>query len=366
MIVEICDKIWVDLLGGAVKHFIILSIILSFCLQVFPVTRSQIILTADQYARVHWKMTKIHQTGKSCNEKYLSKYPMGNRIGMGYMWGGWDTVREFLDKLKKGYACGPSKLKIRDYPDCVTGISCTGLISRAWKLQQKYRLNMPHLPHVERQLKEISENVKEVDLVEKRTVNLKKGDALLNRTHIVLFVYETRDKEVMIFDSNKSGVSFRKTDWNYLAFAGYTAIRYNFIKEVNNPQGTSNNPILIDSHSFPFVHKGNTRDVVSLEFDSYSNCPKSNEKGPEVIYKLILKKPGTISAIVTDIKKEGIDNNIYFLKSLKKDKPYHAKDCIAHGDNQILKKLPKGTYFIIVDSGNHKPGEYTFSINLKP
>lgn len=53
-----------------------------------PVTRSTIILTADKYARVHWRMSEKNLTGKNSNPNFRSNYPVGDRTGMAYKWGG--------------------------------------------------------------------------------------------------------------------------------------------------------------------------------------------------------------------------------------------------------------------------------------
>ncbi|RLG43007.1 MAG: hypothetical protein DRN81_07375, partial [Thermoproteota archaeon] len=98
-----------------------------------PVTRSEAVLTADGYARAHWTMTAENRTGVTCNGTFLSTYPVGERIGVGYKWGGWTELGEYLDMVSKGWATGTGGgLTWETIPfDCVVGVSCTGLVSRA-------------------------------------------------------------------------------------------------------------------------------------------------------------------------------------------------------------------------------------------
>ena len=144
------------------------------------VTRSQVVLTADKYARVKWFMAKINLKGIGCGNSFTSDYPVGPRIGMGYKFGGWDSIDTFLSKIAKGYGTGTGAETYKTIPfDCVTGISCTGLISRAWKLNHKYTLIYPNQPDVPRQFNEITNIVKGADFLLKKTKELKKGDAFL-------------------------------------------------------------------------------------------------------------------------------------------------------------------------------------------
>ncbi len=146
----------------------------------------------------------------------------------------------------------------------------------------------------------------------------------------------------------------------------YTAIRYNNIRGEINPPGTTENPIIIDSDSFPYTNAGNTRDVVSMQFDRYSVAPEMNQQGPEVIYQLRLRLPGAVSIRVSDIKNEGIDNDIHLLSSLQWSDRFEALDCIARGDHEIVANLDADTYYLVIDSGKDMPGEYTLTVDSSP
>lgn len=330
-----------------------------------PVTRSEIILKAHEFTRVHWKMEKVNKTGTSCNGNFKSEYLEGPRIGMGYMWGGWDDLDDFLAKIASGHGTGTGgNVSYLEYPkDCVTGTSCTGLVSRAWHLNRKYTLNYPQHPEIKEQFHRITHDIEGVDFLNHKTDMLKKGDAFINKGHIILFVYETRDRTPMVIDSRSKGVSFRETSWRELHNIGYKAIRYNNIKETSNLTGTIYNPIPINSDDFPISLNNNTRDFVSMEFDRYSIDPNFNEQGPEIIYKLEMKSKKDINIYINQIINEGFDNDIYLLKSLNRNDAFFATDCIARGDSWIGQVLDPGTYYIIIDSGKDQPGE--FKLNLE-
>lgn len=332
-----------------------------------PVTRSQAVMTADRYARAHWTMTEENRTGTSCNGTFLSNYPLGDRIGVGYKWGGWTELDEFLEKMEQGYATGTGGgITWETIPfDCVVGVSCTGLVSRAWDLDNKYTLNYDD-PEIPRQFHEISHVIEGVNLAAREVSALRKGDALINKYHVVLFVYETIHGMPVIIDSSFNGVRFRRVSWYELASDRYTAIRYNNIVEDPDPPGTTVNPIELPTGMNRVTVKGNTRDVVSLELHTYSIVPSLREPGPEVIYTIDIREPGMLEAEITQVKYEGIDNDIFLLESLARDTQGMALGCIAWGDIGIEAAVGMSTYYIVVDGKNDSPGEYTLTVRFRP
>jgi hypothetical protein len=169
----------------------------------------------------------------------------------------------------------------------------------------------------------------------------------------------------MIIDSSGPGVRFHALSWEYLASQGYQAIRYRNILEDDTPSGTATHPVAIDSKDFPLSMDGNTRDVVSMEFDRYSLAPQISQTGPEVVYQLRLRAPGTVEMRCTDLKHEGIDNDLHLLSSTSRSNALTALDCIARDDHSIVRDLDAGQYFIVVDSGDNTPGEFTLTIELQ-
>ncbi len=349
-----------------------------------PVTSSEALLTADRFARVHWTMSAINQTGASCGGGFESPYPAGERIGMAYKWGGWDTVDEFLRKIGEGYGAGTGGGvdTYEHYPrECVTGTSCAGLISRAWKLEHKYTLDYAS-PRIRRKLGQITHAVAGVDLARGIAGDLSKGDALISDTHVMLFVYETRDHRVMVIDSRPPGTTFRSTTWRWLAERGYRAIRYNHILAESEPPGTRARPIAIplapsrdpapgpspvagQGRYLPWSCEGNTRDVVSMDFDRYSAAPQIEQQGPEVVYALTLPSSANVALRITDFAGEGIANDLHLLTSLRADETRTAVDCLARGDREIQCALEPGSYFVVVDSGADLPGEFMLHVEVE-
>jgi hypothetical protein len=331
-----------------------------------PISRSEAILTADKYATARWTMTEQNRTGVTCGGTFVSNYPVGARVGVGYKWGGWTDVDDFLDKVSRGYATGTGGgLTYETIPfDCVVGVSCTGLVSRAWRLDHKYTLNYAD-PDIPRKFQEITHVIEGVDIGAGRVAGIKKGDALINEYHVMLFVYETTDGAPMIIDSSYEGVRFRGVSWSMLAREGYTAIRYNNILEDVEPEGTISNPFDVEPDMSEISIAGNTRDVVSTEFDNYSIEPSRAKPGPEIIYRIRTDASGTLTVSIADFEQEGIDNDLYLLSSLDRDEARMARDCVARGDSSLEAALDAGTWYLIVDSANHSPGEYTLSLSLR-
>jgi hypothetical protein len=333
-----------------------------------PVTRSEVILTADTYARLHWTMTTANLTGVSCGGGFVSDYPPGDRVGVGYKWGGWNDVDDFLQKIEQGYGTGTGggSDTYSDYSiDCVAGVSCTGFVSRAWRLNEKYTLCYPD-PDIPRKFCEITDAIEGVDFARRQVDALRKGDAFINDYHTILYVYQTRDGKPVVMDSSYPGVRFRKLTWGYLASEGYTAIRYRNIVETAAPPGTIANPIVVRSDTFPYQGRGNTRDVVSMEFDRYATAQAVSQVGPEVVYRLELTTPGTVVLSVTDVTHEGINNDIHLLRSLDRhDLSLTAMGCVAAADNVITTGLDAGVYYVVVDSSVDLPGEYTLFMGFR-
>jgi len=331
-----------------------------------PVTRSNVVLTADRYARAHWTMMQENSTGVTCAGTFISNYSVGDRIGVGYKWGGWTELDVFLDKISRGWATGTGGgVTYETIPfDCVVGVSCTGLVSRAWHLDNKYTLNYDD-PDIPRKFEEITSEIEGVDLDARNISGMKKGDVFINRYHVMLFVYETIDGMLMIIDSSFQGVRFRPVSYSALESDRYVAIRYNNIVEDIDPSGSISNPIMLHAGLHDVSVEGNTRDVVSLDFHSYSIAPSVSQQGPEVIYAIVVKEEGIIEASINGSRHEGIDNDIHLLGSLERDDWGMALGCIARGDREIEAAVGKGLYYIVIDSRNTSPGEYILSVRMR-
>lgn len=327
--------------------------ILLFSVSLSGLERGAAILIGDTYTREHWSCTTANTTGapQSCPSGYASYYSVGDYIGVPYKWGGFDSMDQFREKISQGYGAG--SYSSDGVLSCITGVDCSGYVSRCWEQTSKYGTSTIH---------GISSELGSTD-------NMKKADAFNKAgSHIVMLTYYHRDGSPVIMEAAGGSYRktvFRKTTWSYLN--GYKPIRYDNIENDTNVVGTISNPIKI--HSFPFTDSGNTRNVFSLEIDSYSVKPETPETGPEVIYTFTIENPGTIDLSVTDIQNEDIDNDIHLLSSLNVDSNKMATDALARDDHNIIMHIDAGTYYIVVDSfsssGNDRPGEYTMTASFE-
>ena len=325
-----------------------------FSLSLSATQRGEAILIGDTFIREHWSCSAANTTGssQSCPGGYSSYYSVGNYIGVPYKWGGFDSIAQFRDKISQGYGAG--SYSSDGVLSCVTGVDCSGYVSRCWEQTTKYGTSTIH---------GISYQLGSTD-------EMKKGDAFNKASsHIVMLAYYHRDGSPVIMEAaggDYRKAVFRKVTWSYLN--GYVPIRYNSIAEDTNVTGTVSNPEIIDS--FPYFHSGNTRNMNSLEIDSYSAKPETKETGPEVIYQFTVSISGTIDISVTDNQSEGIDNDIHLLTTLNVDGSRMSTDALARADHNIVMHIDAGTYYIVVDSfsssGVDKPGEYTMSASFEP
>lgn len=156
------------------------------------VKRSDTIAIAYAYTSVSWTPQENnikHGTDQRgilvhTPDKHLSAHGFSNgwwstgksQTGMPYQWGGFDTPQTFLQKIKRGYAAGDiSTTAKRAGGDAVvsetaTGIDCSGLVSRCWRLPR---------PYSTAQLPTITDPISWGQLLP--------GDILLNDRHVLLF-----------------------------------------------------------------------------------------------------------------------------------------------------------------------------------
>ncbi|HPG35722.1 MAG TPA: hypothetical protein PLG63_05240 [bacterium] len=328
-------------------------IFLLFSLSLSATQRGEAILIGDTFVREHWSCSAANTTGasQSCPSGYSSYYSVGNYIGVPYKWGGFDSIAQFRDKISQGYGAG--SYSSDGVLACVTGVDCSGYVSRCWEQTTKYGTS----------------TIQGISYELGSTGEMKKGDAFNKAgTHIVMLAYYHRDGSPVIMEAaggDYRKAVFRKVTWSYLN--GYVPIRFDSISEDTNVTGTVSNPEIIDS--FPYFHSGNTRNMNSLEIDSYSAKPETMETGPEVIYQFTVSTSGTVDISVTDNQSEGIDNDIHLLTTLNVDGSGMATDALARDDHNIVMHIDAGTYYIVVDSfsssGVDKPGEYTMSASFE-
>ncbi|MGD8699946.1 MAG: hypothetical protein PVJ43_11680, partial [Gemmatimonadales bacterium] len=111
---------------------------------------------------------------------------------------------------------------------------------------------------------------------------------------------------------------------------------------------------------------GNTRDAVSLEFHRYSPEPESSQSGPEVTYQVVVATRGMLTASLSEVGRDGIDNDLHLLSSLARDDAGTALDCVARDDSLIEIVIESGTWYLVVDSGDGSPGKFELRVAFQP
>jgi hypothetical protein len=120
--------------------------------------------------------------------------------------------------------------------------------------------------------------------------------------------------------------------------------------------GTVASPIAIAT--LPFADHRDTSRGGSMAFDRYS-CSTANEGGREYLYRLELRAPARIHALVLD--RGTVDVDLHRLTGPS------ASMCAARDDRQLVADLPAGTHYFAVDSyvpagSSAREGEYIFVV----
>jgi hypothetical protein len=90
-------------------------------------SRKDVVIEAEKYATHEWKCEE-----KNAHNCFKPPFKAGVKYkGVAYRWGGFDTIEDFMKKLKDGYRAGAKKAGGTN-PCCwtSTGIDCSGAITR--------------------------------------------------------------------------------------------------------------------------------------------------------------------------------------------------------------------------------------------
>lgn len=109
---------------------------------------------------------------------------------------------------------------------------------------------------------------------------------------------------------------------------------------------------------FPYQHHGDTRQSSLKKWDRYSCQTSANEGGPEVVYRVDVKKAGFLSAAV--FVNAGVDVDVHILSQLD------AATCLSRGDKHAKADVQPGVYYVVVDTfvsgGKELSGAYRVDI----
>lgn len=304
------------------------------------VPRDQMMQTAEAYAAHTWLMNAANLTA-SCAPGYESVFNPGSTVtGVAYKWGGFDSLAQYTTKLGQGHGAG-------SYPSdgvlsCVTGVDCSGYVSRCWGTSQKYGTATIH---------QISHVIGMGDLL--------RGDAFNDAGyHIVLWDRYAGDGAPLYYEANMPKVVYNTwSTWGYLS--GFTPIRFDNVTGGAEP-GAQHSYIHIDQ--LPYSDARSTLQGASI-WDSYACAPQTNESGPEIVYLLDLDAPGTITATISD--GPGVDVDVHLLSALS------PEACLARAHISVgPTHVAAGSYAIVVDSWSNGTtvfaGDYTLDVTFTP
>jgi len=206
------------------------------------VTREQALATARGFTEVRWMPEERHIRHGSDGigqwvhtpDTTLAKHTGDTRgwwqpgveaVGMPYMWGGFDTPESFQWKISRGYFAGDiatndkKRLLEAGVSRRATGIDCSGFVSRCWGLRKA---------HSTRTLHKVSRRLESWD-------DLKPGDMLLTRGHVMLFAeWAKPGKEVVVYEGGTYPLwKAHRTTYPVamLLGQGYAPWRYKWIRE---------------------------------------------------------------------------------------------------------------------------------------
>lgn len=106
------------------------------------ITRAEIIANAEPFDTHQWYCNPGNIKDYSCGGKQVvtpSWVTVGYNISLPYMWGGWSSLSQFDQGLLNLVSAGDCNTTGGGAgASCAVGVDCSGFISRAWNLSNKY------------------------------------------------------------------------------------------------------------------------------------------------------------------------------------------------------------------------------------
>jgi len=306
------------------------------------ISRAEAMARARAYAQHPWHLQTKNLTA-ACSAAYHSAFPVGDYVGLPYDWGGYVTLHQFDLAMQEGQGAG-------SYPDdgildCTAGVDCSGYVSRVWKAGHTTTSGMST----------IASSISQADL--------KPADAFnWAGYHVILYEGTEANGDPLFYES--AGPNVHHTFWESWTYTnGFTPVRYGGITDdpPSYADGTPANPVVVTS--FPFTDERDTARSLSDLFDvCLGAAPGTGEYGPEVIYRVDLTKPGTLTVAVQD--GSGVDIDVHVYRAL------NESDCVARDDKLVSYAAGCGPLFVVADSyssgDTEYPGSYQLTIDFTP
>lgn len=303
-------------------------------------TREEVMVRARAYAIHRWSSTAQNQTA-SCSGAYKSLFPAGDYVGLPYDWGGYMSLFTFDQQIAQGLGAGSQEYD--GVLACTTGVDCSGYVSSVWGIGHNTTSSMPS----------VTSTIAVADLLP--------GD-VFNKAgyHVAMFTHKLANGEPALIEAAGYNVHFNT--FGGLSYVnGYTPRRHASVTgtTAGNPLGTTFNPIVIGA--LPYADARNTALSPSTTLDGCAAAPASQVKGPEYVYQIEVKAPGTLTASVTDDAATDVD--IELLQNLS------TAGCVARHDSALSAQVGCGTYWIVVDTfgaNASKAGPYNLNVDIAP
>jgi len=227
----------------------------SFSREELPISRAEIIQNAAEYESLEWTATSsnisngIVQTPDGAYIDTPDWVTIGQKQKVPYKWGGWTEINTFSSQISNGVYAGDNYCESVSWgPTYCVGVDCSGLVSRAWDLSEKYGTST--LPDISTAYSTPNE--------------LKHGD-IINKAgyHVRLVLNDNPTGTINTIESSAFDwrVSYRDYDINDLV--DYTPRYYNYIQnlEMASPIVIIPNPMIYEEQVTATVSITNFEDA---------------------------------------------------------------------------------------------------------
>jgi hypothetical protein len=303
------------------------------------IEREAVLDKAVSYAVHTWTMTAANRYA-DCSSDYESSQDDGEKVGLPYGWGGYDTLDSFDAGLLAGEGAGAHSWD--GILSCIVGVDCSGYVSRIWETGHYSTSTLYAVTS------SISASA------------IERADAWNDPgSHVVLHAYETAAGTPVFYEAAGGADKVRinaSSGWSYLS--GYAPVRFEGI-EAGPSSGTTVAPREIEA--FPFEDLRWTAGAASDLFDVYNCAPDTDESGPEVVYHFTAAEAGLLSLTLSD--DSGVDVDLHVLTALS------TEACLARHDSALAVEVPAGEVYIVADtyvSGREYPGPYLLRAHFEP
>jgi len=187
--------------------------------QLPPLTRAQIMATAERLAQHTWDCKSINMVARCPQAKpYTCHFQLDQKVtGIAYDWGGNDDPDQFDKKLADSLAAGSHSW--HGVTACTAGIDCSGFVGYCWGQKKKFG----------------TVNIREISARPKYNIytDMKPGDALNKEgSHIVLFAgYKPDGKPIVYEAQGAAGRVILNQNRSWDSLKGYKPLQYLNVQE---------------------------------------------------------------------------------------------------------------------------------------